>query len=82
MNLVYVVALLPIIATLKIKRKPLYATIVSLLYVTGALGPLLVTETLPVLLRIVHGVKILADYMVFGPVVVYLLGRKNSQHKK
>lgn len=72
----YVIALLPLLAALKIRRRALYAAIVSLLYVTGALGPFLIDEALPVLLRTVHGIEILADYLVFGAVIVHLLGRK------
>lgn len=72
----YVIALLPLLAALKIRRRALYAATVSLLYVTGALGPFLIDEALPILLRTVHGIEILADCLAFGAVIVYLLGRK------
>jgi len=73
----YVIALLPLLVALRIRRRALYAATVSLLYVTGALGPFLIDETLPVLLRTVHGIEILADYVVFGAVIVHLLGRRS-----
>jgi len=72
----YVVALLPLLVALKIGRRALYAAVVSILYVVGAFGPFLLDETLPVVLRTVHGIEILADCLVFGAVIIYLLGRK------
>jgi len=72
----YVVALLPLLIALKIKRRALYAAVVSVLYIIGAFGPLLIDETLPIVLRTVHGIEILADCLVFGAVIVHLLGRK------
>lgn len=69
----YVVALLPIIATLKLPKRTLFFSIVALLYVAGAFVPFLTDSTLPVFLRVVHGLEILADYVVFGGVIVYIL---------
>lgn len=72
----YVIALLPLLVALRIRRRSLYALIASILYVIGAVGPFLVDETLPILLRTVHGFEILGDCLVFGAAIVYLLGRK------
>lgn len=72
----YVIALLPLLAALGLARRPLYAVIVSILYIIGAVGPFLTDETLPALLRMVHGLEILGDCLVFGAVIVSILARK------
>lgn len=70
----YVIALLPIIATLRVARWHLFLALASLLYVAGAVVPFLVAGALPVQLKIVHGLEILADCLVYGAALVYLLG--------
>jgi len=71
----YVVALLPIMATLKLPKRTLFLSVVALLYVAGAFVPFLTDSTFPVFLRVVHGLEILADCFVFGGVIVYTLKR-------
>jgi hypothetical protein len=68
----YVLALLPVFAALQTRRKYAYLGIVSLLYVAGALVPFLSGPTLPVQLRIFHGLEILADCLAYGAILTYL----------
>jgi len=70
----YVLALLPIIAGIRIKRGYLYVAIASLLYVLGAFMPLLTNLSWPVQLRIFHGLEILGDFLVYGAALAYLFG--------
>jgi hypothetical protein len=72
----YVITLLPLLAVIRLARGRLYAVVVSILYVIGAVAPFLTDETLPVLLRTVHGLEILGDCLVFGAAIVHLLGRR------
>lgn len=69
----YVIALLPIVAVLKVRRRFVYAGTASLLYVAGAFVPFLAGPSLPVQLRIFHGLEILGDCLVYGAALVYLL---------
>jgi len=71
-GLLYVLALLPIIALLRVERRYVFAGIVSLLYVAGAFAPFLSGPGLPIPLRIFHGVEILADSVVYGAALAYL----------
>jgi len=68
----YVLALLPIIAGIRIKRGYLYVGIASLLYFPGAFMPLLTNLSWPVQLRIFHGLEILGDFLVYGAALAYL----------
>ena len=72
----YVLALLPIVGVLKVKRRYLWAAIASLLYVPGAFAVFLAPSIMPVQLRIVHGLEILGDSLTYGAVLAYLLGLK------
>jgi len=82
----YVFALLPILATMRGRLSVLYFGVVSLLYVLGALAPLLMypwgspvvylrlmvpSEILPI-----HAVEILGKSAVHGAVITLLLARK------
>lgn len=75
----YVIALLPIIAVLRVQRKYVYAGTASLLYVAGAFVPFLSGPALPVQLRIFHGLEILADCLVYGAALVYLFALERSR---
>ena len=75
-GLIYVLVLLPFIATLKVGRKYLFATVTFLLFIPGAFLPFLTYPEWPVQLRVFHGLEILGDYVIFGAVIVYLLGKK------
>ena len=68
----YVLALLPIIAGIRIKRRYLYVGIASLLYVLGAFMPLLTNLSWPVQLRVFHGLEILGDCLVYGAALACL----------
>jgi len=74
----YVVALLPIIATIKETRRTVYFGVVSLLYIPGALVPLMVQPLLPVNIVPIHAVEILADSIVHGAVITRLLARRSK----
>ena len=71
----YVLALFPILATLRAQKKHAYLAAVSLLYVAGALIPFLTVSGFPIPLRIFHGLEILADCLVYGAVLVYLFAK-------
>jgi len=85
-GLLYVFALLPILATMRGRLSTLYFGVVSLLYVPGALVPLMIYPwTHPVLyLRFIlpseilpiHAVEILGKSAVHGAVITLLLARK------
>jgi hypothetical protein len=75
----YVIALLPIIAVLRVQRKYVYAGTASLLYVAGAFVPFLSGPSLPVQLRVFHGLEILADCLAYGAALVYLFAPERLQ---
>ncbi|MFQ6085559.1 MAG: hypothetical protein ACE5OY_04765 [Candidatus Bathyarchaeia archaeon] len=55
----YVIALLPIVATLKLPKRTVFLSAVALLYVIGALvGFLTDPVSLPLFLKVVHGLEI------------------------
>jgi hypothetical protein len=76
-GLIYVLVMLPFIATLKIGRKYLFVAITLLLFIPGGFIPLLTNQMWPVLLRVFHGIEILGDYIVFAAVIVRLLKKKD-----
>jgi len=70
---IYVGALLPITVSLKIRTKHLLLSMIGLLYIGGGLAIFVIVETFPLTLRIVHGLEMLADSILFGSVLTYLL---------
>ena len=72
-GLLYVLALMPVIALLRVERKYVFAGVASLLYIAGAFAPFLSGPGLPIQLRVFHGVEILADSLVYGAALAYLL---------
>lgn len=71
---IYVGALLPVIACLKVEMKRLLLFITGFLYIGGGLAIFVIVEAFPVILRTVHGLEIFADSLLFGIVITYLLG--------
>lgn len=71
----YVLALLPIISSLKLTNRTMFFCIASFIYIVGAFVPFIAYSTLPVFLRLIHGSEILADSIVYGGVMTYLLAR-------
>jgi len=69
----YVISLLPILASIEGDRKTLYIAVTSLLYVAGALIPLMLESSLPPAIVPVHCVELLADSLVYGLIVTRLL---------
>lgn len=70
----YVMSLLPILASINRDRKTRYIAVASLLYVAGALILLILEPSLPPAIVPVHCVELLADSLVYGLIVTYLLG--------
>jgi hypothetical protein len=71
---VYTGALIPIRFALKHDMWYVLLVLVGLLYAGGGLAILVIVETFPLVLRVVHGIEILADSLCFGAVATYLLG--------
>ncbi|MBI2185283.1 MAG: hypothetical protein HYU39_10055 [Thaumarchaeota archaeon] len=69
----YVVALLPIIAVLRLPKRFLFLSVAALLFVPGAFVPFVAGAPFPLFLRVVHGLEILADSLVYGAALVYIL---------
>ena len=70
----YVVVLLPIIASLKTGKKWLLIVLFGFMFLGGSLATFAIVETFPVVLRIVHGFgDILFPSLLFGAVTIYLL---------
>lgn len=74
----YVISLLSLFATIRASRRTVFAAIASVLYVPGALVPLMVPHSLPAEILPFHLVEILADSIVYGAVITWLLGRKSA----
>jgi hypothetical protein len=75
----YVISLLSLFATIRASRRTVFAIIASFLYVPGALVPLMVPHSLPAEILPFHLVEILADSIVYGAVITWLLGRKSAE---
>jgi hypothetical protein len=72
---IYVSALLPVIACMRVRMKRLFLSITGLMYIGGGLAIFLIVETFPVMLRIAHGFgDLLFASIFFGIVTAYLLG--------
>jgi len=71
----YVMSLLLIFATLRANRRTVFLAVTLILYVPGALVPLLVEHSLPAGIVPFHLAEILGDSVVYGAVLTYLLGR-------
>jgi hypothetical protein len=69
----YIVALIPIIASLKVSSRTMLLSLVGLIYVVGAFVPFIAYSELPSFLRVVHGLEILGDAIVYGTALVYIL---------
>jgi hypothetical protein len=77
-GVLYVLSLLPIFAAIKATRRTSYAVIACILYVPGALVPIILNRSLPSSIVPFHLVEILADSVVYGAFTTYFLGRKSS----
>lgn len=72
----YVMSLLPVVAVIRATRRSLLAIIASILYVPGALLPLMSQQSLPAGIVPFHLIEILADSILYGAAITYLLVRK------
>jgi hypothetical protein len=70
----YLISLLPILASVEVDRRGLFVALSGLLYVGGGLSIFVIVDVYPVFLRAVHGIEMLADSVAFAGSVVYLLG--------
>jgi hypothetical protein len=77
-GVLYVMSLLPIFAAIKASRRTLSAVIACILYVPGALVPIILNRSLPPGIVPFHLVEILADSVVYGAFTTYFLVRKSS----
>jgi hypothetical protein len=68
----FVGALLPLLATLKASNRARFLSLASLFFVAGALIPFITNTSLPLLLKSVHGMEILADSIVYAAILTYL----------
>jgi hypothetical protein len=71
----YVMSLLTVFAATNASRRTVFAVVASILYVPGALVPLMSQRSLPPAIVPFHLVEILADSIVYGAILAYLLGR-------
>jgi hypothetical protein len=78
---VYTGALIPIRIALKQDVKYVLLVLVGLLYVGGGLAIFVIVETFPLVLRVVHGIEILADSLCFGAAATYLLRTRRDGTK-
>ncbi len=69
----YIVALLPIIVNLKVSIRTMILSVGGLIFIAGAFVPFIAYSTLPTFLRVVHGLEILADSIIYGAALVYVL---------
>jgi hypothetical protein len=69
----YIVALLPIIASFKVSPRTMLLSVAGLIFIAGAFVPFIAYSELPYFLRVVHGLEILADSIVYGAALVYVM---------
>lgn len=69
----YIVALIPIVASLKVSHRTMLLSVAGLIFIAGAFVPYIAYSELPSFLRVVHGLEILADSIVYGAALVYIL---------
>jgi len=55
--------------------------VTAFMYLGGGLAIFVIVDTFPVFLRIIHGIEILADSLVFGGVIGYLFGTGQETHR-
>lgn len=72
-GLLYVAALFPILVVLRESRLISFLAMATLLYIPGALLPLLTQTSVPAAIIPFHSLELLADSLVYGLVLVWLL---------
>ncbi|MFW9943904.1 MAG: hypothetical protein ACFFB7_02815 [Candidatus Sifarchaeia archaeon] len=73
---ILVLMILPLIMSINLDWKHLAIVLAALLYVGGAVAIFLISDQFPLVLRMFHGVEMLADASVAGVVIAYILGKK------
>ncbi len=68
----FVGALLPLLATLKVSNRACFLSLASLFFIAGAFIPFITNTSLPLFLKCVHGLEILADSVVYAAILTYL----------
>lgn len=74
---IYVVSLIPLLSNLRFNARSMLLILTGLMYIGGGLAIFVIVETFPLTLRIIHGVEIFADSLVFSAVVTYLLNMRH-----
>jgi hypothetical protein len=77
-GLLYVLLLTPILASVRSDRRTVWGMVASVLYIPGALVPILTQSSLPPAILPFHLAEILADSLVYGAVITFLLAKKTS----
>ena len=68
----FVGAQTPLIATLKASNRACFLSLASLFFIAGAFIPFITNTSLPLFLKSVHGLEILADSLVYAGILTYL----------
>jgi hypothetical protein len=76
---IYVASLIPLLLSLRLNARSTLLTLTGLMYVGGGLAIFVIVETFPLTLRVVHGLEIFADSLVFSAVVTYLLNTSRQR---
>jgi len=74
-GLLFVLALVPIIAAVKFSTKSTFIFLALFLYVIGAFVPFVAGTTLPWILKLYHSLEILADSIVYAAILAFLFKR-------
>jgi hypothetical protein len=72
-GLLYLVSLLPLLASVDTDRRGFFIALAGLMYVGGGLSIFVIVDVYPLFLRAVHGLEMLADSVTFAGSIIYLL---------
>jgi len=75
---IYVASLIPLLSSLRLGARSMLLTLTGLMYVGGGLAIFVIVEAFPLTLKVVHGLEIFADSLVFSAVLTYLSARRPS----
>jgi len=78
-GIVYVILLIPVIASVNLDRRKQSLLLAAILFCVGALPGLLANQMWPVLLRLAHGLEIAADSLVYGYVILKIIKKHKTQ---
>lgn len=81
-GLLHVVALLPMMVALRANRWTPFLAMAALLFIPGSILPLLTRTSLPAAIIPFHSLELLADSVVYGFVLSWLLGRGTEEARR